>query len=386
MLKTDWKSCIKLGTTVFLVYLCIFYWDTVAKFAGTLAGAASPLLIGATIAYIVNILMCFFERHYFPNSKKVFVEKTRRPVCVLIAFITLVAIIALVVVLVAPQLTQCIQLIITILPGAMKSFIAWLDEFSFISEEIINLLSSIDWRSWIDKFINMVASGIGNTMTIVLSTVTAVFSGIVTAFLSVIFSIYLLCCKDILVRQVKRISEFFMSTKVFAKSSYTVTLINDCFRRYIIGQCTEAVILGILCTLGMLILRLPYATMIGALVAFTSLIPVVGAFFGAFVGAFMILTVSPVKALIFVIFILILQQLEGNLIYPKVVGTTVGLPSLWVLAAVTIGGGTFGIIGMLVAVPITAAIYHLLKNHIASSNRAAEEKEEELPASDEDTQ
>ena len=141
-------------------------------------------------------------------------------------------------------------------------------------------------------------------------------------------------------------------------------MLNNSFHNYIVGQCTEAVILGILCTIGMLILRLPYASMIGALIAFTALIPVAGAYIGAGVGAFMILTVSPVKALVFLIFLVVLQQLEGNIIYPKVVGSSIGLPGIWVLAAVTVGGGILGIGGMLLGVPVTAALYQIIKDDI----------------------
>ena len=139
---------------------------------------------------------------------------------------------------------------------------------------------------------------------------------------------------------------------------------NDCFHKFIVGQCTEAVILGSLCMVGMLVLRLPYAPMIGALVAFTALIPIVGAFIGAGVGAFLILMVSPSKAVIFLVFIIVLQQIEGNLIYPRVVGSSMGLPGIWVLAAVTVGGGVMGIPGMMIGVPLMAVIYKLVKENI----------------------
>ena len=154
-----------------------------------------------------------------------------------------------------------------------------------------------------------------------------------------------------------------------------VGVINDCFHRYIVGQCTEAVILGVLCMLGMMIIRLPYATMIGALIGFTALIPVAGAYIGAFVGAFMILTVAPVKALIFLVFIVVLQQLEGNLIYPRVVGSSLGLPAIWVLAAVTVGGGVLGVPGMLLGVPLTAAVYRLVRNDVYGITENSEKKE-----------
>ena len=165
---------------------------------------------------------------------------------------------------------------------------------------------------------------------------------------------------------------------------YVLGIVNDCFRKYIVGQCTEAVILGVLCTIGMLLLRLPYATMVGALIAFTALIPIAGAYIGAFVGAFMILTVSPAKALIFLIFIVVLQQLEGNIVYPRVVGSSLGLPGIWVLAAVTVGGGVLGIPGMLLGVPLMAAAYKLIRDDVnkglapeAEPETAAEPETEE---------
>ena len=211
----------------------------------------------------------------------------------------------------------------------------------------------------------------------VIQTVSAVLSGVFSALVSFMFSIYLLLGKEQLSRRCKRVMKHYMRESAYDKSIYVAGVLNDCFRRYIIGQCTEAVILGTLCIIGMLILRLPYATMIGALVAFTALIPIVGAFIGAGVGAFMILTVSPIKAVIFVIFIVLLQQVEGNLIYPRVVGSSIGLPALWVLAAVTLGGGVLGISGMLIAVPITAALWRILRDDL---NRPRKEKINETEA------
>ena len=153
------------------------------------------------------------------------------------------------------------------------------------------------------------------------------------------------------------------------KIHYVLHTLNDCFHKYIVGQCTEAVILGALCTIGMLILQLPYATMIGAFIAFTALIPVAGAYIGAIVGAFMIFTESPFKAIVFLIFIIVLQQFEGNIIYPRVVGSSMGLPAMWVLAAVTVGGGVMGIPGMLLGVPLAAALYRFVREDVNRGTR-----------------
>lgn len=363
-MKLEWKTCLKVGGSIFLLYLCIHYWSKVAGLISALLGAAAPLLIGCVIAYMINILMSLYERHYFPNSSKTIAVKSRRPVCLLGAVITLLAVIALIICLVIPQLVSCVQLILAELPDAMKALVAWLEKWKILPENIADFLNAIDWKSKLGQIISVLTSGIGNVMGVVVSAVSSVFSGIVTAFIAIIFSFYLLMSKDKLLTQGNRLMKHYLKETWYAKVSRVLGILNDCFRRYIIGQCTEAVILGVLCTLGMLILRLPYAVMIGALVAFTALIPVAGAYIGAIVGAFMILTVSPVKALIFIIYLVILQQLEGNLIYPRVVGSSMGLPGIWVLAAVTIGGGMMGILGMLLGVPLAAAIYRILRESI----------------------
>ena len=195
-----------------------------------------------------------------------------------------------------------------------------------------------------------------------------------TGLLALIFSIYLLLERETLGGQFGKLLRRFLPTKWQGRVSYVLHTLDDCFHRYIVGQCLEAFIIGVLCALGMMLLRLPYATMIGALVGFTALIPVAGAYIGAAVGAFMILTVDPFQALIFLVFLVILQQLEGNLIYPKVVGSSLGLPGIWVLAAVVIGGGVLGVLGMLLGVPVAAAAYTLIKNDVAKKDAAAAKK------------
>ena len=182
--------------------------------------------------------------------------------------------------------------------------------------------------------------------------------------MGLIFSFYLVLGRDRLARQSTRVLRRYVPQPIYDRIMYVLGVLNNAFHRYITGQCTEAVILGVLCTIGMMILRLPYATMIGALVGFTALIPIAGAYIGTIVGAFMILTVSPMKMLIFLIFLAVLQQVEGNLIYPKVVGSSIGLPGIWVLAAVTIGGGMMGVAGMLLGVPLASALYTLLRNDV----------------------
>ena len=364
MLKFNFKTGLKIAGCVFLLYLAIFYWEFISGFLQGVLSASTPLIAGCVIAYLLNILMSFYERHFFPNSKKSLAKKSRRPLCLIFAFLTMLGIIALIIGLIVPQLIECSKLIISKLPGALSSFINWADHLSFVPANLTNLLSSVDWQSKIGEIAKILTTGVGGVMDTVLKTLTSVFSGIVTAVIGIIFAIYLLCSKERLGSQIRTVIKSYLPEKIREKILYVSSVLNDCFHRYIVGQCTEAVILGSLCTVGMMILRLPYASMIGALIAFTALIPIAGAYIGAAIGAFLILSESPTSALIFLIFLVILQQFEGNVIYPKVVGSSLGLPGLWVLAAVTVGGGIMGIGGLLIGVPISAAIYRIIRDDI----------------------
>lgn len=371
-MKIEWKTCFKIGLSIFLLYLCINFWPSVSGFLGALIGAAAPLLVGCGIAYVINIPMGLFEKHYFPRSSKKFFAVTRRPVCMTISIIAVLAIVSLIVGLVVPQLISCIKLLISLLPGAIKELITFLEDKNLLSDEVYSSLTAIDWKSKIGQIFEVLTSGLGSVMDVVITTVSSVIGVIATVFIGIIFAIYLLLDKERLAKQSSRILNRYIKESICGRISYVLSVFNECFRKYIVGQCTEAVILGALCTIGMLILGIPYATMIGALVAFTALIPIAGAYIGAGVGAFMILTVSPIKAVIFLIFLVILQQLEGNLIYPRVVGSSMGLPGIWVLAAVTVGGGVMGIPGMLLGVPLVAALYKLLKNDINKTSSVIE--------------
>ena len=363
-MKIEWKTCWRVGVSIFILYLAILYWPGLTGVFMTMIGAALPLLLGCVIAYALNILMSFYEKFYFTKTNNPRLIRSRRPVCMVGAAVTLLTIVVLVIGLVLPELFSCIQLIFSELPGFIKNVIKFAEESNVLSEDLTKELAAIDWQSKMGQLVKMFTSGIGSVMDVLLKTFTSVFSGAVTTFMGIIFSIYLLMGKDRLKCQSMKVLHRYLPEKLNQKLLYVLRVLNDSFHRYIVGQCTEAVILGLLCTVGMLLLRFPYATMIGALVGFTALIPVAGAYIGAGVGAFMILMVSPLKAIGFLIFIAVLQQLEGNLIYPRVVGSSLGLPGMWVLAAVTVGGGLMGVAGMLLGVPITAALYRILKEDV----------------------
>lgn len=380
-MKLTWKNCILISFSAFAFFLCITYWDSFARILGVFLDTASPIIFGLMIAYVLNILMSFYERHYFNGNKELkqnskfhkwlmkvrtskFVKVSRRPICLVAAILTLVGIIALIVGIVLPELASCVTFLVSEIPPAIQKALD--SEFAkyVLSEDMISQLAAVDWKNYINKIAETLGSGIGNAVDVVFSAITSVISAVVTVFLSIIFSVYLLSGKEKLMDQSKRIMKCYLKPEWNEKILHCLGVINECFHKYIVGQCLEAVILGILCVIGMAIFRFPYAMMIGTLIGFTALIPVAGAYIGAIVGAIMIFTVSPIKALLFIVFILILQQLEGNLIYPKVVGGSIGLPAFWVLAAVTVGGGLMGVMGMLIGVPIVAAIYRLIREDL----------------------
>ncbi len=365
MKKWSFKSLLALAGTAFCLYLAVHFLPNITEFVKTLIKAIAPIFIGFCIAYVVNPVMSSLEKMYFPKSKKKFFKKTRRPLCMFLSYVALITAVGLLVWLVLPQLIECIKLVIALAPSVIQKTLDILEKYQLLSDKLLTTLESVDWENRIEQILAMVTTGVSGVVDLVIQTVTGVIRGIVTAFLSLIFSVYLLADKERLKRQGRRLAQAFMPAIWYTRFSYVLQVVNESFRRYIVGQCVEAVILGLLCAVGMLILRLPYATMIGTLVGFTALIPIAGAYIGAAVGAFMILTVSPVKALIFLIFLLVLQQLEGNLIYPRVVGSSIGLPAIWVLAAITVGGGLAGIAGMFIAVPIAAAVYRILREATA---------------------
>ena len=361
------RTLVKIVLACFALYLAMYYWTPVAGFLGVALSAFVPLLLGLALAYPLNILMSFYERHFFPNSQKKAVLKTRTGLCLVFAILTLLGIIALVLWLIIPQLVDCVRLLLAQIPVALERAAEWLVQTG-IADELVTRITEwaegFDWQSRLEGIITAVLGGATDVVGVVAGVVTTAVSGIATAFITIIFAVYVLLGRKKLAGQFDRLMRRYLGERLRGKIHYVLGVFNDCFHRFIVGQCTEAVILGTLCMLGMMLLGLPYAPMIGALTAFCALIPIVGAFLAAGVGAFLILMQSPMQALIFLIFIIVLQQLEGNLIYPHVVGSSIQLPGIWVLAAVTVGGSVMGIFGMLLGVPLAAACYRLLRNDV----------------------
>ena len=364
-MKLDWKTCRRVGLAAFLLYLAIYYWKTVSGLLGLLVGACVPLILGAAIAYVINILMGLYERHYFPKSTARAVTATRRPLCMVAALLTVVLVLYFVIRMVVPELISCVNALVRQAPAAVNALLRNPTVQKLIPEDIEQRLAAINWGQLVVNVRQVLLSGFTGAA----NAVSSIFSGAVTALFALIFAVYILLGKDTLGRQCKRLVRSYLKPKWQERVFYALGLLNTSFRSYVVGQCTEAVILGGLCMGGMTLFRFPYATMIGALVGVTALIPVAGAYIGAGVGAFMILSVSPEKAVWFLVYIVVLQQLEGNLIYPRVVGSSIGLPGIFVLAAVTVGGAMFGVLGMLLGVPIVAALYQALRDDLARRGR-----------------
>ena len=343
------------------------------NFLSVVLGALKPLIMGLMIAYIFNIIMNFFEKHYFPKSSSKLVKKSRRPVCLAASFAITIAIIILIMYIVVPEIASAFGVLYDEIPPAFtksKDFILGkLKEYPEIQEQISTV--EFDWANIAEKASKLLTSGVAGILSSAVGIIGGLTSAVTNLVLGLIFAVYLLLRKDKLIKDSGRLRKLWFSDDTNRKLGRVLNTANETFRSFFIGQFVEAIILGTLCFIGMKILKLPYAAMSGTLVGVTAFIPIVGAFLGAGISAFIILTESPMQALIFIIFLLILQQFEGNIIYPKVVGGTVGLPSIWTLAAVTVGGGLFGVFGMILGVPLAATLYKLAFFKL-------EEKESEL--------
>lgn len=369
-MKIEWKQCWRIGVSIFVLFLSIHYWRIAARFISVMMGALSPIIIGIVIAYLMNILMDFYEKHYFTKFKyKNIVLKSKRPACIAMALLTMIGLIAVLIYMIIPELISCFSMLIEQIPGAVDELLKNPYVKEMMPKDIMAELDNLDWQSYAEKVMGFLSSGISGAMNTVATMASSLFSGVVSGVLGFIFALYFLSGKEKLQRQCKRLLYSCMKEKWYNRFMYYLKMTNDCFRQYIVGKCIDAVILGVLCAIGMAIFRFPYSVMIGALIGFTALIPVAGAYIGAGVGAFMIFTVSPIKALLFIVFIIILQQIEGNLIYPKIMSSSVGLPGVWVLAAITVGGSLSGVIGMLIAVPIAAVIYQIIREEVLKKEK-----------------
>lgn len=324
-----------------------------------------PFIIGAIIAFVLNVLLNVVENKLFKKlnekNSKIW-RKIKRPTSVITTFVIIIAIIAFVLGLLIPQLQNTVEIFTDNIDSYKKQSVELLDKIGISNKDIKKFINGLDdIQGELTTYLDNNKEEIMQTTVGVASTVI----GTITSFvLGIVFAIYILLKKEDLARQSKKILKAYLPEKREKCIREICEVSNTTFGNFISGQCLEALIIGILCFIGMLILQIPYASTISVLVGFTALIPVFGAFIGTAIGAFLILMVDPTKAIIFIIFIIILQQIEGNLIYPKVVGKSVGLPGLWVMVAVTVGASIAGILGMLVSVPLCSVLYGIIKTNV----------------------
>ena len=363
---------------ILLLVACsiILYWalnnlSTLGKLLGSFFSLFSPLLIGAGIAYVMNLLLKAIERLWDMALKKapeLWRVKLKRPICLTATILLFLGIIFAIFFILIPRLEEAGSTLIANVPGYITQIQNWwgslVDVAAGHGVTLPELSMNVeDATKFISKILSSDSSNVVNTT---IDITTSILGALVNILLALVFSVYMLAQKETLISQSRRLLLAALPRRAGQRTMHILKLTNNAFSSFVTGQVTEAFILGSLCCIGMLILRLPYALPVSVIISFTSLIPIFGAWIGAATGAFLIVFVSPIKALTFLIFLLILQQVEGNLIYPKVVGKSVGLPGLWVLAAVTIGGGIFGMLGMLLGVPICSVIYALVQDFIRS--------------------
>ena len=371
--EIDYKKILGIVIIGIVLYLGLKNFGTVWEGISVVLGIISPFILGACLAFIINIPMRFFERKLSKIKNKK--GKTRlskgviKGISLCLAIAVIVVIFALIIRLVVPELINVIQLLIERMPYYIEEIGTFLENATKDIPDINTIISNmnIDVEQLKQQAIEIAT----NFLTSSISVITSFIAGVINFVIALIFAIYILVGKQKLKNQLKKLLYAYLKKEKADRIIEIGKLSRSTFRNFIMGQCLEATILGVLCILGMLVLKIPYAASIGVLVGATALIPIFGAFIGAFIGAILIVSVEPIKVITFIIFIIILQQVEGNLIYPKVMGNSVGIPGIWVLVAVTIGGSLFGVFGMLIGLPIASILYTILKQN---TNKRIEEK------------
>ena len=352
---------------VFTALLVVALWkfDVVLDVLKTIGQIIFPFILGGAIVFVINVPMSFLEKKIFENVKKEnkAARKLARPVSLLLTIVLVVGVIALVMIGVIPQLTKTMGSLMINITDFIPQIKIWIRDFFHDNREIMKLVDQVQFKpdQAIRWGISLLGNGAGNMMNTTMSAVGSVVSGLATFFIAFSFACYVLFQKEKLHVQIRKILFAFLPKQKADAFLKVCSLTYRTFANFLTGQCLEAVILGCMFVVTLSILRMPYALLIGVLIAFTALIPIFGAFIGCAVGSFLIFMVSPKQAIIFIIVFLVLQQIEGNLIYPHVVGESVGLPSIWVLAAVTIGGNLMGIVGMLVFIPLLSVVYTIFR-------------------------
>lgn len=379
-MRINWDTIKKLMLLIFYTVVLLglaLHFELVYKMVSWSVRLFMPFFVGAAIAFILNVPMRKIEALLEP----VFTSKgLRRPISLVLTLLGLVFILGVVFFMLVPELTETLKSLAERIPQFFVRLQGWaetaFEEYPELIAYLDHLQTEMDWNHTLKQAFGFVTTGAGTVLSSTFSAALSIASGLTSFSIAFIFAIYILLQKETLSAQAEKLLRAYLPESWEKNLLRVLCLTEQTFSRFLAGQCTEAVILGMMFFVSMSVLRLPYALLIGVLIAFTALIPIFGAFIGLAVGAFLIVTVSPMQTLWFIVLFFVLQQIEGNLIYPHVVGGTVGLPSIWVLAAVSIGGSMLGIVGMLIFIPLCSVLYALVREDV---NRRIDAKNRQKP-------
>ncbi|MGI5959802.1 MAG: AI-2E family transporter [Massiliimalia sp.] len=380
--RKNMKRLMLLIVFAVVIFLGIQHLSLVGQAGMFVLELLAPFLVGGAMAFIINVPMRFLERVLFSKTKNKILKKFSRILSFLLTLILILGVLAVVMFLILPELGKTLYSISATIPVFLAHIQTWAEqlakEYPQAGQYLQNIQFDIDWEKLITTVFGFLKNGVGSVLSTTVQAVSSVANGVFNTFVSFVFAIYLLMQKEKLGGQVRQVLRAFLPEHRSQRVLEITRLTERTFSKFLSGQCMEAVILGTMFFVAMSIFRFPYALLVGVLIAVTALIPIFGAFIGCFVGAFLILMVDPMKAVWFVVMFLVIQQLEGNLIYPHVVGGSIGLPSIWVLVAVTLGGSLMGVLGMLLFIPLSSVLYTLFREMVKKRL-----KEKETPVSPE---
>lgn len=362
-----------------LFILTVINWSYLVQTVSMIWSVVFPLILGGMIAFFLNLLMTWIEKYLYPNAKNKYLKGSRRPVAITLAVLIVCLVIAATVVIVVPQLASAVMTLIDVIPEAIQNLTDWFSRQEALVPLVNELANqvNIDWGSMFSSVASGINSLASNVATTSVSVLTTSVGAVTNIFLGILFAIYILFSKEKLGKQVDRLLTVYVRDDIHQLIENVAHVANETFSKFISGMVTEAIILGALVTAGLFILQIPYAAMLGVLQGVMALIPIIGAFLSGAVGVVILLALSPTYAVVYLIFVLFVQQLEGDLIYPRVVGDSIGLPSMWVLFAVTVGGGLMGIPGMLIGVPVLASVYKIIRIDVRYREQVSQEAGEQ---------
>ena len=365
--KIDYKKILEIVLIGIGCYWALNNFQIILDIFNSILAVIMPFLLGIMIAFILNVLMIRIEKILSRFILDKMYTSFKRVISIIVSLLIVIGVIGIIITLIIPELTNAIKVIVKSFPETFEQLQVWINQNGNSFPQLETWINSVDLNSIASELSGLFKIGLTGMLGSTVDVISMFFTSILNLVVGIVFALYILMSKETLKRQSHKLIDAYIPKRISVKLLEVGTLARTTFSNFVIGQTVEAFILGTLCAVGMAVLNLPYAPMVGSLVGITAFVPIVGAFIGGGIGAFMILTVDPMQALIFIIFLVVLQQLEGDLIYPRVVGSSVGLPSIWVLFAVTVGGGLWGITGMLFSVPVLSVVYALIKGHVNKS-------------------